>query len=265
MSDSTTVIAPARGLSIGMDLGDQDAHLAVVTTDGEVSEEVRLKLKEPVLRSYFSRKPLSRVVLEVGTASPWVSRLLKALGHEVLVLNPHKLRPIAESTNKTDRVDALTLAELGRIGTRLVQTVTHHDEQVQTDLALLRSRSLIVQTRTKLINHIRSVSKSAGGRVRTCKADAFHRFALEDIPTPLKDILGPLVLQVANQTHVIRAYERSIAATISARYPQTLRLQKVHGVGPITALTFVLTIDDPGRFRRNRQVGKFLGLAPGVR
>jgi len=264
MSNSST-IAPAEGMTVGLDVGDREASAAMVNAKGKVMEEVRLKVTEPALRAYFSRKPRCRVVMEAGTHSPWVKRLLVSLRHEVMVLNPHRVRLIAESRQKTDRIDALTLAELGRIGTHLAQNVAHRDEQTQLDLALLRSRAIAVQTRTKLINHIRSSVKTAGGRIGKCRAETFHRRAQQDIPETLQDALLPLVLQVADLSHHVQAYDRKIAELIAARYPEALRLMQVPGVGPVTALTFVLTLEWPGRFRKNRQVGKYLGLAPGIR
>lgn len=264
MANSTT-IGPARGMTVGLDLGDREVSGTMVNAKGEVIEEVRLKMTEPALGAYFSRKPKCRVVLEAGTHSPWVKRLLVSLGHEAMVLNPHKVRLIAESTQKTDRIDARTLAELGRIGTWLAQGVSHRDEQTQLDLALLRSRAIAVETRTKLINHIRSTVKTAGGRIAKCRAEAFHRRAQEDVPESLRDALLPLVLEVANLSHQIQAYDRKAAELIAERYPEALRLMQVPGVGPVTALTFVLTLERPERFRQNRQVGKYMGLAPGIR
>lgn len=262
---NVTMIEAAKGMTVGLDLGDRDAVVAMVNPKGEVVEEVRLKLTEPAVRSYLSRKPRCRVVLEAGTHSPWVTRLLMGLGHEVVVLDPRKVRLIAESRQKTDRIDARTLAELGRIGTWLAQTVTHREEQTQLDLALLRSRGIAVESRTKLINHIRATVKITGRRIRSCRTDVFHRRAPADIPEELQETLLPLVLEVANLSHQIAAYNTRIEALIAQRYPDALRLLKVPGIGPVTALTFILTLEHPGRFRRNRQVGKYVGLAPGVR
>ena len=265
MKNTSTAIAPAEGNTIGIDLGDREATLAVMTKSAEVVEEACLKLTEPALQSYFSRVGTCRVVLEAGTHSPWVKRLLLEYGHEVMVLNPHQVRLIAESRNKTDRIDAMTLAELGRIGSALMSTVEHRSEQAQLDLQILRSRAVLVETRTKLINHVRSAVKTAAGRIGSCKAENFPKRAEADMPEELKETLGPVVLEVWNLTEKIRGYDKEVGRLIGERYQDAGRLEKLPGVGPITALTFVLTLERPERFRRNRQVGKYLGLTPGVR
>lgn len=265
MTNATTGIAPAKGLSVGLDLGDRQAAASVMTTEGELMEEVWLKVTEPALQAYFGRMAPSRVVLEAGTHSPWIKRLLLGLGHEVLVLNPYKVRLIAESTNKTDRVDARTLAELGRIGSTVMSTVSHRSKEAQLDLQLLRSRALLVETRTKLIGHVRSAVKTAGGRVRKCDAGYFAKWAQVDMPEEVKEALIPVALEIWNLTEKIKAYEREIARLIAERYRDAQRLLKLPGVGPITALSFVLLLERPERFRSNRQVGRYLGLTPGVR
>jgi transposase len=98
--------------------------------------------------------------MEVGTHSPWVSRLLTALGHEVVVANPRRVRLIAESDHKHDRADAEQLARLGRLDPQLLSPIQHRGIEAQEDLALLRSRDSLVAARTTLINHVRGVVKS---------------------------------------------------------------------------------------------------------
>jgi transposase len=126
------------------------------------------------------------VVLEVGSQSPWISRLLTGLGHEV----------------------------------------------------------------------------SVGGRVGRASAESFVARAAEDLPEALQAALGPVIEEIAQLTMKIRHYDRRIGRVTQQRYPETELLRQVDGVGPITALAFVLKVEDPRRFGRSRNLGPYLGLVP---
>jgi transposase len=113
------------------------------------------------------------MVLEAGTHSPWVSRLLTELGHDVIVANPRKLRLIYQNDSKSDRVDAEYLARVGRLDPALLAPLTHRAAETQSDLALVRSRNALVRARTRLISHARGTTKSLGSRLPTCASDVF--------------------------------------------------------------------------------------------
>ena len=210
----------------------------------------------------FSAMPRSRVVLEVGTHSPWISRMLRELGHEVLVANPGRVRRIAESLHKTDRADAETLARLGRADPWLLSPITHRSAQAQTDLAVIRARHALVTSRTLLINHSRGSVKSSGARLPACDAYMFHKKVRASLPEPLTPALAPLLDTVAVLTSQIADLDKQLDRLIHERYPEALALQQVPGVGPLISLTFILTIGDPYRFAKSRQVGPYLGLVP---
>lgn len=250
-------------ITVGIDLGDRFSQLAVVDSEAEIVEEVRLRTTEKAFRSWFERLQSARVALEVGTHSPWVSRLLEGLGHEVIVANAREVRMIYDSDYKSDRIDAETLARLARLDPALLHGIRHRGEGAHQDLAVIRSREVLVRTRTRLINHVRGAVKSAGARVPRCSAPAFHKQAAEAIPDGMKAALQPLLDLLERVTQQIRDYERRIESMATERYPETQLLSQVPGVGPITALTFVLTLEDPDRFRKSRAVGPYLGLCPG--
>jgi transposase len=128
-------------------------------------------------------------------------------------------------------------------------------------MALIRSRQALVDCRTQLVNHVRGAVKSFGARLPKCPARSFHKRAAEHIPEALSPALEPLLEQIASLTERIRDYDRRLVAISEEHYPETGLLRQVEGVGPLTALTFVLTLEDPYRFEKSRSVGAYLGLA----
>jgi transposase len=202
------------------------------------------------------------VVIEVGTHSPWVQRLLQELGHETITAHTQSVRLIYSSTSKNDRLDAERLARLARVDPKLLHPIQHRKGSAQADRAVIRSRYVLVGCRTKLINHARGMVKSMGGRLPTCSADCFPKRVREALPKELKPALLPVLATIAALTLKIRRYDQKIESLASTRYPETNVLRQVSGVGPVTALSFVLTVEDPGRFRKSRSLGAYLGLRP---
>jgi transposase len=237
------------------------SSLCVLDADGQVIEEGRVRTTTTALARRFAISRC-RVVIEVGTHSPWVSRLLASLGHEVVVANPRRVRLIAESDHKTDRADAEQLARLGRLDPELLSPIAHRGVTAQEDLALIRSRDSLVAARTALINHVRGVVKSYGARLPACSAASFHRKVAPAIPEGLRPALDPHLSTIAHLSAEIAKAYRAIETRIAERYAEARALQQVPGVGPLTALTFILTLEDPARFHRSRQVGAYLGLTP---
>jgi transposase len=129
-------------------------------------------------------------------------------------------------------------------------------------MALIRSRQALVDCRTQLVNHVRGAVKSFGARLSKCPARTFHKRAAEQIPEALLPALEPLLEQIASLTERIRDYDRQLVAICQEHYPETDLLRQVEGIGPLTALTFVLTLEDPYRFEKSRSVGAYLGLVP---
>lgn len=251
--------------TVGLDLGDRVSHFVVLDGEGEVVEEGRLATREPALRKRFCRCERMRIALETGTHSPWVSRLLRDWGHEVIVANSRKLRLIYENRRKNDRVDAIYLARLARLDPQLLSPVAHRGPQAQKDLALLRSRDALVEARTQLINHSRGLVKSIGQRLPGCRSEAFARKALAAIPDSLKPGLLPVLEMITSLNAQIKALDLQVEALANDVYPETKLLRQVTGVGPITSLGYVLILEDHRRFVKSRAVGSYIGLAPGSR
>ena len=247
---------------VGIDLGDRYSRFCVLDGEGEISAEGRLpSTREGFLRRFRGR-PSTRIVLETGTHSPWVDELLRSLGHEVFVANARKTRLIYSTENKTDRRDAELLARLGRADPKLLYPIKHRREQTRTDLEVIRARAALVRARTKLVNHVRGAAKSTGFRLSGCATKTFHKRVLHKLPEELRSAVEPIVAAIETLTDRIREYDRKIEALCKESYPETALLQQVHGVGPISSLCFVLTLEDPERFSSSRQVGSYLGLVP---
>jgi transposase len=110
-----------------------------------------------------------------------------------------------------------------------------------------------VGARTQLVNHVRGATKSFAPRLPKCPARSFHkRRASEHIPEALWAALGPILEQIGSLTERIRQYDRKLQAVSKERYPETELLRQVEGIGTLTALTFVLTLEEPHRFEKSR-------------
>jgi transposase len=250
-------------MTAGLDLGDKYSYLCLIDTgSGEVIEEGRLRTTPGALRRRFASERPLRIAIETGTHSPWVSRILEECGHEVLVANARRLRLIYSNKRKTDEIDAENLARLARLDPKLLYPVRHRGEESQAHMALIRSRQALIACRTQLVNHVRGTVKSFGHRLPKCPARTFHKRAQEHIPEALLPALEPLLEQIASLTERIRDYDRRLVAISEEHYPETALLRQVEGIGPLTALCFVLTLEDPHRFEKSRSVGAYLGLVP---
>jgi transposase len=249
-------------LFIGLDLGDRRSHLVILDQDAQLVEEARLPTSQASLTRKFSGVPAARVALEVGAHSRWVSALLTRLGHEVLVADARKLRLIYSNSRKNDRADAEYLARLARLDPNLLSPIHHRSPQAQAHLAVIRARDSLVRARTQLINHARGLVKTTGARLPSCSAASFHTRTASAIPQELEPALSPILETIASLTQRIRAYDRLIQQIADAHYPETRLLRSVPGVGPLTSLGFILTLEDLHRFRNSRELGACLGLVP---
>lgn len=250
-------------VTAGIDIGDRYSHLCLLDTEsGEVIEEGRIPTNTKAFERRFSDAEPMRIAIETGTHSPWISRLLEECGHEILVANARKVRLIYGEGHKNDKIDAQKLARLARVDPKLLAPVKHRAETSQAHLALIRSREALVGARTKLVNHVRGAVKSFGARLPKCTAESFHNRVAEHLPQELVPALGPILKIIASLTERIRDYDRKLEGVAEEIYPETKLLRQVHGVGVLTALTFVLTLEDPSRFAKSREIGAYLGLVP---
>jgi transposase len=248
---------------VGIDLGDKHSAYCVLDRAGASIGDGVVKTSADALKTVFGGIGRMRIALECGTHSPWVSRLLQELGHEVIVANPRRLRLISESDRKNDKADSRTLARLAQAAPDLLAPVHHRSEQVQINLATIKARDAVIRSRTALISAIRGIVKSTGSRLAVCSTGVFAKTAMDSCPAALREALLPLVRIVQELTNEIRAYDKAITEKAEKEYPETAAILTIPGVGPLTALTFVLLLNnDPRRIPKSRDLGCYFGLQP---
>jgi transposase len=248
-------------MTVGLDMGDRFSHYCLLNEEGAVVEEGRMQSTEAAFRRHFEGEPRLRIALECGTHSPWVSRLLKALGHQAIVANARKIPAITGSESKNDRNDAEKLARFAAHDPRLLSPLEHRGQQRQLDLNLIHARSTLVRARTMIVNALRGLVKSAGGRLPACSTESLPARAADAIPPALAGVATPLVEQIALLNAQIAGMDKQIEK-LAVKYPEIVLLRTAPGVGPIVAAAYVLTLDRP-EAASNRSAGAFLGLRPG--
>ena len=272
-AESSTVAEPEKGmrgaecpnqdrLTVGVDLGDQWSNYCILGLAGETLAEGQFRTRRQETSEFFKDLATSRVVVEVGTHSAWVREVIAGLGHEVLVANPRLMEGSKRRRRKNDRIDANKLARLGRTDPKSLYPIQHRSTEVREDLLVLRARDALVASRTELINTVRALVKTMGARLSSCSSEAFAKKAEMDIPNELRETLQPLLRLIATLNDEIKSYDRRIGQLAREKYTHTQLLRQVTGVGPITALAYVLTLETPLRFARSRDVGPYLGLVP---
>lgn len=247
--------------TVGIDLGDRSSTYCVLDEKGRILREGAVPTNRQAFTKEFETGGF-RVVLECGTHSRWCSDLFSEMGCEVLVANPRKIPLIYRENNKSDKKDAQKLARLGRLDPELLSPITHRSLDAHTDLAVIKARDVLVRSRSGLVAAVRSTVKTYGERLPSGSTGSFPKKAAPLIPELLKGALVPLLDTIAQLTETIRAYNRQIETMAEEKYPETGVLKQVTGVGDLTALTFVLVLEDPGRFQKSRTVGAFLGCTP---
>ncbi len=249
-------------MTMGIDVGDRYSHLCLLDDAGEVVERDRVRSTEAALRRHFEGAPRLRIALECGTHSPWMGRLLKQLGHQVIVANARKIPSITGSESKNDRNDAEHLARFAAFDPRLLSPLEHRSLARQQDLNLIQARAILVKARTMIVNALRGLVKSAGGRLPACSTVSLPDRASGAVPAALADVAGPLIEQIARLNMQIDAMDKQIEK-LATKYPEIGTLRSAPGVGALVAAAYVLTLDRPHAVPSSRSAGAFLGLRPG--
>jgi transposase len=247
--------------TIGCDLGDKTAELFVLQPDGRGMRPKPVRMNREAVTAFFKGRPKAHVVMEVGTHSRWVSTTVAELGHQVTIANPRQLALISQSDRKSDRKDAELLARLGRADPKLLSPVVHRGHEAQADLAVAKARDVLVECRTKLVNHVRGITKSFGLSLPRCEAEAFHRRTKDQVPPELKPALAPIYEALGALEESIRVHEKRLEQ-LAKKYPDVAVVSQPAGVGILTALVFLLSLEDKARFENSRAVGAFVGLTP---
>lgn len=263
-SPASSITATSRSITVGLDVGDKRTHWCALDGDRMVIGRGSFRTTRKELEGTLARFPGAKVILEAGSQSPWMSRVLRALDYAVHVADPRRVQLISKDPRKSDRRDAELLARMGAAMPDVLGCVYHRGEQAQAHLSILRARDLLVRMRTMAVQQARGICKSFGLCLPKCSTGAFSARAAELVPELLRPALSPILDLVSELTRRIRAYERELAIIGKEHYPEIRHLQQVDGVGPVIAVAFVLSVEDPHRFRSSRTVGSWLGLCPRV-
>ena len=250
---------PAR--TVGVDVGDRWCSTCTIDRNGEVLTVCRVRTRPDDIRVFLQGLGDARVVMEVGTHSRWIDEIGKKCGLEMIVANPESVKALVRG-RKTDQLDAEMLARLGRVDPKLLRPIQHRSRPYQADRALIKARDAVVRARTEIYNSTRGLLKSFGVRPPSRKITTLPKVAKPIIPEDLRPALVPLLDLQTFLTRLIRDYDKLIESFCEERYPETRLLRQIQGVGPLTSLQFVLTIEDPGRFPKSRTVGAYVGLCP---
>jgi transposase len=263
---SSTKTASAKAaipsLTIGIDWGDRWSQLCLLNVEGEILEQSRVKSTPHSFTPRFAALAPARIAIEAGTHSPWVQELLTEFGQEVLVAHAREWRAISTSDRKNDKADAEKLARYARVDPSILRPITPRDRRTPADLLVMRARAALIRRRSLAIHAVRGLSKPFGHRLSACSTDSFVTRCRTELPSEYYALLAPLLEQIACLSKQIHAADQPVEQLTKAKYPEAAALQKVPGVGPLTALTFVLTIGDEKRFISSRDVGCYLGLRP---
>ncbi len=255
----------ANGITetIGLDMGDRHTRYCIL--DQESGDEVgsgRVRTTPMGMERFLENYPRARVVLEVGTHSRWANQVAQDACAEVLVANPRKLTFIYQNNRKSDEVDAEALARVGRLDPKLLSPIQHRSRAAQADLAILRARAGLVSARTKLVNTLRGIVKSFGWRIPPHAAKRIGHKTLEFVPEEIRPALRHLLLSIEALTDEIAEYDEQIEALADEKYPISASLTQVYGVGKLTAMAYMLTVEEQTRFRSSRTAGAYFGLVP---
>jgi len=251
-----------KGYTIGIDLGDKRSRYCILDKEGKIVRESSVATTMGALKVVFGKLARCRIAIEVGTHSPWVSRTLGALGHEVIVANARQIPLIYGSRRKNDKLDAEKLARLARMDATLLKGIRHRGEEGQGELMLIRARAQLVETRTGLMNMVRGLVKSRGERLAGCTTEGFVVELLKGLDEAAVRALKPVMVVIEQITEAIQGYDQQVEE-MGNQHAEIARLDQVSGVGPLIAATYILTIEDPERFGKSRDVGGYLGLVPG--
>jgi transposase len=249
-------------LTVGVDLGDQWSNYCILGLGAETLAEGQFRTRRQEVGEFFQGVAISRVVFEVGTHSAWVREVIAGLGHEVLVANARRMEGSKRRRRKNDRIDAAKLARLGRVDPKSLYPIQHRSTEIREDLLVIRVRHSLVESRTKLISTVRGMVKTMGARLPGCSSVSFSQKAPDQIPHEVQETLQPLLRLIQTLSEEIKGYEKRIEKLGGEKYMDTKLLRQVNGVGPVTALAYVLTLETPQRFKRSRDVGPYLGLVP---
>ena len=246
---------------VGLDVSKEETAFCVKDAAGKVLARGKVATDPDALFEALKAHCLcpERIVLETGTLSGWLARELGRLGLSVDVIDARQAHAVMRlQHNKTDANDAELLADIARTG--FYRGVAVKSEAAQEARILLKARAHLVRQRRDTENTVRGLLATLGIRFPkgSGKLAGRVREALEDAPE-LRLMIEPLLSSVAALGRELGRLDEAVMARADSA-PACRLLMTVPGVGPVTALAFAATIDDPARFAKSRTVGAYMGL-----
>ena len=248
---------------VAIDLHDEYSQICVMNQAREILAEAKVPTTRAALVDFFKQRQRCRVIYEAGPHALWVSELLRELGHEPLACHPRRLRLIAESRNKNDRVDAELLARLSLSDLELIKPIQQRSRATLEQRSVVRARAALVATQTQLRTMLRGLVKPFGVRIAGGKKRGVAELAKAELPWLARESVDA-ILQTLDTiaTNISVLTER--VEQLSTSHPAAARMQTIPGVGPLVALAYIQTLEDPARFA-SADVGPYLGLSPSNR
>jgi len=249
---------------VGMDVSDKSVEIFILPKESEEGKSLKVKNDQRSLLAFaesFERPSRVKLALETGTHSSWQAEMLRSKGIETVVANARDLRMIWGSEKKDDREDAKKLARLLRADPKLLHGVEVKGKARRDALAVLKARDCLVRCRTKLINTVRGLLKSEGVESAELKPENFGAKAERLVPQELRAALKPLIGQIARMSCELKAYDKKLEAMMKA-FDGCKEVSQIKGVGPVTSLSFVLTVGEAGRFQNGSRLASYVGLTP---
>lgn len=247
-------------VTIGLDLAKHSFQVHGIDETGRVV--VRRQLRRDAVEAFFSALPPCLVGLEAcATAHHWARRLA-ALGHQVRLIPPTRVKAYVQRGKKNDATDAAAIAEA--VSRPHMAFVPVKSEDQQAVLMLHRTRDLLVRQRTMLINALRAHLAEFGivvAQGRRKASELIRRLDELPIPALARTALQELAGQIDAADRRIATVEKEILAWHKANEPSR-NLATIPGIGPITASLLAATITDPSVFKNGRQMAAWLGLVP---
>jgi transposase len=246
---------------IGMDAGMKSSPICELTEAGEVIER-QIRTQRRHLQEVFGNRLKARILIEASTESEWIACCLEELGHEVIVADPNYAPMYAHRSRriKTDRRDAHALAKACQLGAyRAAHRTSPHQREAR---ALLGVREILVRTRTRWIVHVRALLRRDGLRLAPGRAENFVARVKE---LPLSPSLAPLIAPVLELLKPLNEQIDKLDAQVAIRACEDehgRRMMTAPGVGPVTAVVFVATVDRVVRFADGHQLESYIGLVP---
>ena len=248
--------------TIGIDISDKVSSFCRITEDGEIAEEGRFHTSPEMVSKRFGQIPAARIALEAGTHSAWMTHLLRSFGHEVYVANPRDLKAVTGNKRKSDREDALQLARLARADFRLLKPTHVRSLEVQQDAIALLARDGFVRARSLLVNLARSLAKTHGQRLPKSITNTFGKRAFEKLPAALGGSMEMLLKVIDALSVAVEDATEVVEKVLETKYPEAKTLRQVPGVGAVTTLCYLVTLETAQRFPQGRDVGAYVGLTP---